>query len=644
MILDGLRIYFAREEINNNQFINIELMLFQNDAEPCSLELLERNQVDENLKWNLKDIYQSDELWEEDFNWVKSNYTNYKLFKGKLKSSPSILFECLKFDESVGVKVERLSLYAMLSKDSDSRVQLYLSMDNRIKSLSSLVLSESSFIRPEILEIENTQINNWLRENEELKIYAHYLDDILRAKKHTHDSKTESILALTNEIAQVPYNTFTILTNADLKFPKIKDENGNDYQLSHGRFYSALYSKNRQFRENAYKGYMSVFKEYSNSLNTTLNGNLKANIFYAKVRNFKSAMEAALFRDNIPVSIYKNLIESAGNNLQPMHRWADLKRVILRLEKLNPFDTYVTLFDINSERKYSYEEAKILLNNSLRVLGDDYINILNKAFNERWIDVMETKGKRSGAYSSGTTFGVHPYVLLNWNYQLNDVFTFAHEMGHNLHSYYTGVSQPYIYANYSIFLAEVASTVNEGLLLDYLLNNSNSIEEKIFLIEKYLNNITTTFYRQIMFAEFEMIIYERTEKGEYLTSDHLCQIYSTLYKKYWGEAMNVIEEETYTWARVPHFYYNFYVFQYATGFAASEIILNKIKQEGGTAVEKYLKFLKAGSHKYPLEVLYEAGVDMNSIQPIEAVVNKMEQLLNQLENLINQKERNESLL
>jgi oligoendopeptidase F len=613
-------------------------MTFNSKEVAAAKKILERDEVDESLKWNLKDIYQSDDEWEADFSWIEENYKNYSNFRGKIKSSPLALYECLKFDESISIKLDRLSLYAMLSKDSDMRVQIYHSLDNRIKTLHSKVASQSSFIKPEILEIDEDILKSWLTKNDYLKIYGHYFDDILRSRKHTLDSKTESILALSSEIAQIPYNTFSILTNADFKFPTIKDEAGNDFQLSHGRFYSALYSKNRQFRENAYLGFMSVFRDFANTLSSTLNGNLKANIFYSRVRNFNSALESALFRDNIPVSVYKNLVDSVGNNLSQMHRWAELKKKVLGLEKLKPFDTYVSLFQNSDNKIYTYEESKEILKKSFEIFGDDYISILEKAFNDRWIDVMETKGKRSGAYSSGTTYGVHPYVLLNWNYQLNDVFTFAHEMGHNLHSYFTGISQPYIYANYSIFLAEVASTVNEGLLLEYLINNSSTKEEQIILIEKYLNNITTTFYRQIMFAEFEMKIYEIAEKGAYLTVDDLCNLYKSVYQKYWGEAMDVIEEESYTWARIPHFYYNFYVFQYATGLAASEALLQKFKENKTESIKKYLNFLKAGSHKYSLELLSEAGVDMNSSLPIISVSKKMEQLLNQLENLINQKE------
>lgn len=598
-------------------------------------EVLEREQIDENLKWNLKDIYQSDENWEEDFKWVENNLSNYNEFKGKLNTSASFLLQCLKFDEKVRTILDKLDLYSMLAKDSDLRIQLYQSYSNRVNSLKAKLFSESSFIKPEILQIDKSLLDKWIDDNSDLKIYQHFFDNIFRSKQHTLNSETESILSLTQEIAQTPYNTFNILTNADIKFPIIKDEDGKDFQISHGRFYSSLFSKNRIFRESVYKSYMNVFKDFANSLSNTLNGNLKANIFYSKVRKFNSALEAALFKDNIPTSVYTGLIDSVSEYLKPMHRWAEFKRKKLQVDKLKPFDTYVSLFATSSERKYSYDEAKVLIKNSLKIFGEDYLSILDKAFNERWIDVLENKGKRSGAYSSGVTYGVHPYVLLNWNYQLNDVFTFAHEMGHNLHSYYTGITQPYIYADYSIFLAEVASTVNEGLLLEYLTNTAFTNEEKILLIEKYLNNITTTFYRQIMFAEFEMKIYEISENGQYLTVDDLCKLYSSVYKKYWGDSIDLIEEESYTWARIPHFYYNFYVFQYATGFAASEMLLDNFKHYGQESINKYLNFLKSGSKKYPLDILKDAGVDMTESQPIIAVASKMDSLLNQLEQLTN---------
>ncbi len=609
-------------------------LFLQISSEENFNQIQERQHIDEKYKWNLKDIYSSDEEWEADFEWVLNNYKKYSNFNGKLNSSPDQLLNCLKFDEEIGCKLGKLSLYTSLSKDTDLRVQKYQAYDNKVKNLYYTVLSKSSFIKIEIQSIDPNKLKKWLTQNEELKIYEHYFENIYREKKHTLSREIEAILALSNDISNVPYNIFLNLVNSDFKFPTIKDDKGNDFQLSHGKFYSALYSKNRGFRADAHKSFMNVFKEFSNSICTTFNGNLKANIFYSKVRNFSSALEAALFRDNIPIKLYDNLIETVNDNLKPMHRWAKLRAKLLNLDKIYPYDTYVSLFDYESEKKYSFEESKEILKNSFKVLGQDYINVLEKAFNERWIDVFETKGKRSGAYSSGTTYGVHPYVLLNWNYRLNDVFTFAHEMGHNLHSYFTGIKQPFIYANYSIFLAEIASTLNEGLLLDYLINYSNSKSEKVLLIEKYLNNITTTFYRQVMFAEFEKKVYEIAENGEYLTVDYLCNLYSNLYKKYWGEIMYVTEEESYTWARIPHFYYNFYVFQYATGFAAAELILKKIKEEGENAIRNYLNFLSSGSHKYSIDLLYEIGIDINSSKPIEAVSKKMSNLLDELENLI----------
>ncbi|MEJ5261205.1 MAG: oligoendopeptidase F [Ignavibacterium sp.] len=612
---------------------NLNNYLLHN-TETATATLPARDQINEKYKWNLKDIYETDEQWENDFKWIEEQLYKYSNYRGKLTESADKLLECLKLDEEIGIKLERLSLYAMLAKDSDMRISKYHAMDDRVKNLYAKVLSESSFIRPEILSLDEAILQKWIDENNALRLYKHFFDDILRSKPHTLDSDKESILALSSEIAQVPYNTYSIFTNADMKFPFVKDEEGREIQMSHGRYYAAMYSKDREYRKRAFKAYLTPYKEYVNSLNSLFTGNLKTNIFYAKVRKYNSAREAALSKNNIPVSVYDNLVESVNNNFAPMHRWANLKKELLQVDKLHPYDIYVTLFDQKYERKYSYDEAVEIVLNSLEVMGDDYVSSLKKAFSERWIDVYETAGKRSGAYSSGTTYGVHPYVMLNWTDLLNDVFTLAHEMGHNMHSYYTGLAQPYIYANYSIFLAEVASTFNEALLLEYLIKNSSSKEEKLHLLEKYLNNITSTFYRQVMFAEFEKTVYEKTEKGEALTPEQLCEIYGSLFQKYWGPSMTVDEEESFTWARVPHFYYNFYVFQYATGMAASETLAHKVKTEGKPAIDRYIEFLKSGSSDYPINVLKKAGVDMNSPEPILAISKKMNSILDELESLL----------
>ena len=596
--------------------------------------LQSRSEIEDKYKWNLTDIYANDEQWETDFNWVIGQIPEYKKYEGRLADSSSTLLACLRLDDSVGMKLERLYLYSMLSKDSDLRDNKYQAMDDRIKSLYSKITATSSFIKPELLSIPDEKLLKMISANEELKIYKHLIDDLLRTKAHTLSNKEEKILALAGEITQAPYSAYSMFTNADLKFPIIKDDDGNDVELSHARFYAAMYSGDREYRNSAFSGYLNTYKDYVNTFSSLFNSNLKTNIFNARSRNYTSAREASLDKNNIPISVYDKLVEAVNKNFGPMHRWAALKKKLLKLDELCPYDVYVTVFNQENEKKYPYEEAIELVLKSLEIMGSDYQESLRKAFGNRWIDVYETQAKKSGAYSSGTTFGVHPYVLLNWTDLLNDVFTLAHEMGHNMHSFYTGLSQPFPYANYSIFLAEVASTFNESLLLEYLINNSQKKDEKLFLLEKYLDNITATFYRQVMFAEFEMNTYQKTESGEALTPEILCKMYKDIYQKYWGPEMKVVKQEEYTWSRIPHFYYNFYVYQYSTGFAASEVLSNKVKSEGEPAVKRYIEFLKAGSSDYPINILKKAGVDMNSSEPVLAVTTKMNQILDEVESLL----------
>jgi oligoendopeptidase F len=609
-----------------------EKKFYQVSAE--NYRIPEREKVDIKYKWNLSDVYKSDDEWEADYKWISDQLSSYKKFEGTLDTSPENLLACLSFDDEIVIKLEKLYLYAMLSKDSDLRVNIYQAMDDRVKTLHSKVGAVNSFIRPELLSIPESKLLSMIESNEKLKVYKHNMEDLLRSKNHTLSNAEEKILALAGELTQTPYNTFSIFTNADLKLPLVDDERGNKIELSHGRFYSAMYNKDRSYRERAFKAYLGSYKDYIHTLTSLFNGNLKTNIFNARTRNYNSALDAALHKNNIPVSVYHNIIDSANENLKPMHRWAELKKKLLGVQEFYPYDVYVTLFNTQQEKKYSYEEGIEIVQKSLEIMGVDYLNSLNTAFTNRWIDVYETKAKKSGAYSSGTTYGVHPYVLLNWTDLLNDVFTLAHEMGHNMHSYYTGKTQPYPYANYSIFLAEVASTFNESLLLEYLLDIAENKDEKLFLLERYLNNLTATFYRQIMFAEFEMIVYDKTESGESLTAETLNNLYKSIYQKYWGPVMIVPEEEQYTWARIPHFYYNFYVYQYATGFAASEVLAKKVKSEGETAVNKYLNFLKAGSSAYPLNILKTVGVDMNTSEPVNAVSERMSQVMDEIEDLL----------
>lgn len=594
--------------------------------------LPERSGIEEKYKWNTADIFESLDAWEKEFARVQNLVEDYGKYRGEISKSAAKLAECIKFDEDISIAVEKLHLYVMLNKDSDLRDNLYQGMNDRIRNLYTMAGSKASFILPEINStpdgiIEEAMASHGLGE------YSHFFDDIRRKKAHTLTEKEEMLMALSSGVTGGAYEIFSIFSDADIKFPSVEGENGDTIEMSHGRFYAALYSKDGDYRERAYKAFYKPFIDYANTFSVIFNNNLKGKIFNARARNFNSSLEAALHSNNIPVAVYDNLISTVSDNLAPMHRWAEIKRRMLKRDKIHPYDSYVTIFDNTKVKKYTWEEARGLVNDSLQLMGAEYLEALNRAFDSRWIDVYETAGKRSGAYSSGCTYGTHPYVLMNFTGLLNDVFTLAHEMGHNMHSWFTGQNQPFVYADYSIFLAEVASTFNESLLLEHLIKTSATRGEKLMLMEKYLNSVTATFYRQTMFAEFERTVYSRVEAGEALTATELRVLFKELYSKYWGPAMNVDDEEEYTWARIPHFYYNFYVYQYATGMAASEALVGLVKKEGQPAVDRYLGFLKAGKSKYSIDILKDAGVDMTQPQAVKAVIEKMTSILDEMEGL-----------
>jgi oligoendopeptidase F len=599
-------------------------------------KLILRDQIEPKYTWNLKDIYPTDEVWEKDFKWVEDNIPNYKKHEGKLGISAKELLSVAVFDDSMSIKLERLYLYASCSKDLDLSNSTNLARYDRISQLGSKVSVASSFIRPELLAIPKENITKFLEESDGLRVYKHQIEDLFRSKEHTLPKEQEEILARSSEINQVPENTYSILTNADMHFATVKDPAGNDIQLSAGRLRAAMYSSDRSYRERVYKGFIGSYIDFKNTLATLFNGEIKTHIFLAQSRKFNSCLDAALNDNNIPVSVYKNLVKTANENLAPLYRWRKIRKQVLGLPDYHRYDDMVTLFPA-VKKEYTYDQAVEIVKEALKPLGTTYIKDISTAFDNRWIDVYETKGKRSGAYSSGVSFGIHPYVLLNWNNQLDDVFTLAHEMGHNMHSYYTEQNQPFPYANYSIFVAEVASTCNEALLLDFLIKKANTKEEKLALIEKYIMQIVSTFYRQVLFAEFELATHEKAEKGEALTAESLTQLFKETSLKYWSADMADDDDEAYSWARIPHFYMNFYVYQYATSYAASQIIAEKIKTEKQPAIDKYLKFLKSGSSDYPIAILKEAGVDMNSPEPILKTIAKMNELLDQMEKLLAEK-------
>ena len=607
---------------------NFENHLFSDDSGKGGLR--NRADIDEKYTWNLLDIYKSEDDWEADYKDVSSKLEEYKNYEGKIGESSSSLLNLLKFDEEVGTKYDRLHLYSFLSKDLDLANTKYQAMSGRLQTLGVKLSSATAFIRPELIAIGHDKIKQYMSESEELKTYEHYFNNMFRTAEHSLDKEKEEILSQTIQMRHNPYQTFSYFKNADIKYPTTTNSDGEEVQISEGRYYSALFDKDRSYRERVYKGYYAPIKEHRNTLASLFNGNIQAQIFGSRVRKYKSTREAALKPNNIPLEVYDNLVNAVNDNLQPLHRWAAIKKKQLGVDKLHPYDSYVSIFE-SDDRKYSYDEGVDITRKSLEVLGDEYLEALDKAFNNRWIDVYETKGKRGGAYSSGTSYGVHPYVLLNWNDQMNDVSTLTHEMGHNMHSYFTEQTQPYVYADYPIFLAEVASITNEALLMEYLIANSKTKLEKLNLIQMYLNKIVTTFYRQTRFAEYEQLVHEKTEAGESLTPDDLCKLYSDMYQKYWGPDMEVDEEESYTWARVPHFYYGFYVYQYATGLAAAELVAKNVKEKGKDGVDKLMQFLKAGKSKYAIDVLKDAGVDMTKPEPVKAVIDTMNRLLDELE-------------
>ncbi len=601
-------------------------------------ELPTRDQIDDQYKWNLKDFYENEDLWEKDFKWVKENIKKFDIFKGKLGNSADELVNCLIFEEDIQKIFTRLYFYSASAGDLELVDGHFQTLNARIQTLGTELAAASSFIVPEILTIPEEKINKFIKSNKKLQDYEFNLRNLFRLKAHVLSNTEERLLAKLNPIGEIPVKSYNILNDAELPFPTIKDSDGNDIRVSHGRYRSVLYSStDRSYRERVYKATYVPYRELKNTFATFFNGRIKTRLIEADVRHYKSPIEAALETDNIPVSVYENLIATVRKNVKTLHRWAALKKKALGLAEFHPYDCYATLFP-SVQKEYDFQTAKNIVLEALKPLGEEYINAVKKAFDNRWIDVYETKNKRSGAYSNSCACGIHPIILLNWNGTLDDVFTLAHEMGHNMHSYFTEQHQPFHYSNYCIFVAEVASTTNEALLLDYMITHSDSKEEKMSLIEKFLNNAQSTFYRQSRFADFEMRVHQAAMDGTYYTADELTKLFKEQYEEYWGPAMTCDEEEGYSWARIPHlFKYDFYVYQYATGFAAAQSLSQQIIKEGKPAIDRYLKnFLYAGNSVYAIDALKGAGVDMSSPKPIEETIDKMNKYIDMLEQLMNE--------
>ncbi|RLQ97181.1 oligoendopeptidase F [Falsibacillus albus] len=592
-----------------------------------------RKDVPVEMTWKLEDIFATDEKWEKEFKEIKNLLEKAESFKGKLSESAENLLELFQYQDEVLERMGKLYAYSHMRYDQDTTNSYYQGLDDRAKNLYTQISSALAYVTPEILSIDEGKIKKFLEEKAELEQYEHALEEINLQRPHVLSAEEEALLAQAGEVLNASSNTFGMLNNADLEFPSIQDENGEEVQITHGRYIRFLESSDRRVREEAFKAVYDTYGNFRNTFASTLSGQVKNDNFNARVRHFDSARHAALAANNIPESVYDNLVNTVNENLHLLHRYIKLRKKILGVDELHMYDLYTPLVkDVKME--IPYDEAKDLVLKGLAPLGDEYKKILEEGFNNRWVDVEENKGKRSGAYSSGA-YGTNPYILMNWQDNVNNLFTLAHEFGHSVHSYYTRNYQPYTYGHYSIFVAEVASTCNEALLNDYLLNTIDDEKKRIYLLNHYLEGFRGTVFRQTMFAEFEHLIHKKAQEGEALTADLLTEEYYNLNKKYFGDQDIVIDEQIgLEWSRIPHFYYNYYVYQYATGFSAATALSQQILDEGDEAVSRYVDFLKAGSSDYPIEVLKKAGVDMTTSAPIEAALKVFEEKLTEMEELL----------
>ncbi|MBW9147932.1 oligoendopeptidase F [Clostridium sp. CM028] len=591
-------------------------------------KLKTRDEIDSMYKWNVQKMYKSSAAWEEDFEILRSKAPEMQRFSGKLGTAEELL-SFLESNVEIQRLLEKLLVYAHLRGDEDTAKAEFQVLKNKIDSYAAEVSSATAFFVPELLSLKEGFIDEAICKIPKLKIYEFYLLDILSQKPHTLSVEGEKLLASVSDCLNAPGNIFEMLTNADMTFPSIKDEKGNEIELTEGNYSIFIKSKDRRVRKDAFETLFGTYKGFRNTLTTSLTSSIKNFVFNAKTRNYASALESSLKPNNIPVEVYHNVVDTINNNLDSLHKYVRLKKKLLGLDEIHMYDLYVPIVDAVQD-SIEYEDAVKLALDGIKPLGQEYLNIFKEGISEGWVDVFENKGKRSGAYSSGC-YDSMPYVLLNYNHQLNDVSTLAHEMGHSIHSYYSRKNQPYIYSEYELFCAEVASTTNECLLIDYLIKNETDKKKRLFLINQQLEGIRTTVFRQCMFAEFEKTTHENIEQGNPLSPEDLCKIYHDLNRKYFGAEMVVDEGIDMEWARIPHFYSDFYVYQYTTGFAAANSFSKMIVEEDESAVERYKGFLKSGGSDYPINILKKAGVDMSSPKPLEDTIRRFDELLEMLE-------------
>ncbi|WNQ09772.1 oligoendopeptidase F [Paenibacillus aurantius] len=592
-------------------------------------QVAKRSDVSKEHQWKLEDLFADQQAWDREYQEVKDLLKKVEPYQGKL-NEPHAIKECFALEDEISVHTERLYVYANMKHHEDTAEPSFQALSEKSRKLSVEVSEALSFVTPEILSLSEAKLKE-LMENPDLSFYKRTLEEMIRQKPHVLSKSEEALLAQVGNLSQAPGTIFGMLNNADMKFPKIKNEEGKEVELTHGSYIQFLESKDRDVRRNAFEAVYATYAKQKNTIGATLSANISKNIFYAKARKYPSVLEMSLYGDNIPKEVYTNLIDTIHESLPLLQRYMNLRKKLLKVDELHMYDLFAPLveefkWDIN------YQQATEMVQDSLKPLGDDYLKVLQSGFENGWIDIYENEGKRSGAYSWGA-YGTHPYVLLNHKDNLNSMFTLAHEMGHALHSYLSDENQEYRYAQYTIFLAEVASTLNEALLMDYLLKKTTDPKAKMYLLTYYADQFRTTVFRQTMFAEFEKITHERAEAGDSLTPQELSKIYYDLNLLYHGKGMVVDKDIEMEWARIPHFYNSFYVYKYATGFSAATSFAKQILDEGQPAVDRYLGFLKSGGSDYSINILQRAGVDMSSPEPIKQAMSVFKSLIEQMEDL-----------
>ena len=595
-----------------------------------------RSEIDDKYKWNLADLFESKSDWEKGKKAISGKFAKIGDYKGKLGDSAKSMFEALEYYHDVEKEFVLLYIYAHMFSDQDKRESQPQAMEGEMQQVNTELNKISAYFDPEILAIQEEKIAKFFKDEPKLDKYRQFIDNIQRKKAHTLSESEEKLVAEAGNLSGTPQDIYGIFTNADMPRPTITLSDGKEVRLDAAGYAGKRATGVREDRIKVFEAFFGALNDFRRTFGAQLYGEVKKNIFYKNARNYDSCLERALDNNNIPTSVYYKLIENTNKNLPTLHRYLKLRKRMLGIDELHYYDMYPSLVK-NVDLKYTYDEATEVVKKSLAALGEEYVKTLDKAFNDRWIDVYPNTGKRSGAYSQGSAYAIHPYILLNYNGKYNDMSTLAHELGHTMHSYFSNTRQPYVNSDYPIFLAEVASTANEALLMDHELKKLSDPEQRLALLGNYLESFRTTMFRQTQFAEFELKIHEVAEKGEALTGDKFTEIYMEILKRYYGhdEGVTVIDDlYAIEWAYIPHFYYNFYVFQYSTSFMAAQALAEKMRQGGPEMVSKYLDFLSSGSSDYAIPTLKKVGIDMTSDEPFTLAIAKMNKVMDEIEKLL----------